>query len=116
MRKTERKEIYSTYLRTILDEGGPNNFVIFTEPLSKRFVQFAGSRGDRLVIVDIPKKQLSADEVERLNTIFVLFEEMDYAFQCELTIEQGVLIAEKIFLDIFEVSNDYSINVDVNLD
>jgi hypothetical protein len=116
MRKSERKEIYSTYLNTLLTDGGSNNFVIFTDPLTKRFIQFAGSKGNRLVIIDLPKKSLLTKEEERLITIFVLFEEMKYSFQCEVTPEQGVLIAEKVFLDVFEVSDDYTINAEITLD
>ncbi|MHA2346938.1 MAG: hypothetical protein ACXACP_09490 [Candidatus Hodarchaeales archaeon] len=116
MRKNQRKRIFSTYLTTILKDGGSNNFVIFTDALTKRFVQFVGCKDDKLVIVDIPKQQLLPKEVDRLKTIFVLFEEMEFAFQGEVSPEQGVLIADKIFLDVYESSDDYTVNVDIILE
>jgi hypothetical protein len=116
MRKNQRKELFLSYLTTILYEGGENNFVIFTDIESKRFVQFAGSRGDRLLIVDIPKVALNKEERKTLQRIFVLFEEMENSFQGEVTPEQGSLVAEKLFRDVFLSSDSYSVAAELTLE
>ena len=98
LRKKERKRIFQSYLETIIYEGGENNFVVFTETESKKFLQYAGSKGDRVVIIDIPKVALNSQEEKLLLETIVTLEETDQSYQALVTPEQGVLIAEKIFL------------------
>ncbi|MFX0183645.1 MAG: hypothetical protein ACFE95_11235 [Candidatus Hodarchaeota archaeon] len=117
MRKNQRLEIYQTYLHTILSEGGSGNFVIFTDPISERSVQFIAEKWDRLVVIDIPKVALSKDETKRLKDFFgVLFESIEYTYQAEVTPEQGAKCAEKIFRDVYLLPDSYNIEAKLNLE
>jgi hypothetical protein len=100
----------------LIHEGGANNFVVFTETISKKFLQFAGSNGDRLVIIDIPKVAINPEEKKLLLGTIVILEEADSSYQVLVTPEQGALIAEKIFLDVFFVSDSYSFETELHLD
>lgn len=116
LRKKERKRIYQSYLESLIYEGGNNNFVVFSETISKKFLQFAGSRGDRLVIIDIPKVALDKREKKLLLETIVILEEADASYQVLVTPDQGVLIAEKIFIDVFQVTHDYSFTAELTLE
>ncbi len=115
MRKNERKKIFKMYLESLIYEGGSNNFVIFSDITSNRFIQAAGGKGDRLIIIDLPKASLDKNEIIALKKIFVLFEEMDQAFQGQATPDQGSLIIEKIFRDVFLLPDHYSVDIELNL-
>jgi hypothetical protein len=117
MRKQKRLEIIRTYLNTIINEGGSSNIVIFTDPETKKFVQFIGERGDRLLILDIPNVELSVNEERRLKDIFIaLLEPTEYAYQAQVTLDQGVKVTEKIFRDVFLVPDTYNIETEINLE
>jgi hypothetical protein len=116
MRKNQRLEIYNSYLQTILSEGGSGNFVIFTDPISEKFVQFVAEKGDRLVLIDIAKVALSKDETKRLKDFFgALFESFEYSYQAEVTPEQGAKCAEKFFRDVYLLPDSYNIETKLNL-
>ena len=116
MRKKERKRIYQSYLESLIYEGGTNNIVIFTEISSKKFLQFVGSNGDRLVMLDVPFVALDKSEKKLLLETIVILEEADVSYQVLVTPEQGALIAEKIFLDVFFVSHSYSFETELTLE
>ncbi|MHA1977873.1 MAG: hypothetical protein ACW98I_13280 [Candidatus Hodarchaeales archaeon] len=103
------------YLESLIYDGGAQNFVIFSEISTKRFIQVTGRNGGRLVIIDIPKVSLDENEEKALKRIFVLFEEMEKAYQGQATPEQGSLIIEKIFREIFLLSDNYSIETELTL-
>jgi hypothetical protein len=116
MRKNQRLEIYNSYLQTILSEGGSGNFVIFTDPISEKFVQFVAEKGDRLVLIDIAKVALSKDETKRLKDFFgALFESFEYSYQAEVTPEQGAKCVEKFFRDVYLLPDSYNIETKLNL-
>ena len=115
MRKNERKKIFKMYLESLIYEGGSKNFAIFSDISSKRFVQAAGANGDRLIIIDVPKVSLDKNEKTTLERIFVLFEEMEEAYQGQATPEQGSLILEKIFREVYLLPDNYSIETELNL-
>jgi hypothetical protein len=50
-----------------------------------------------------------------LETIVIL-EKADVSYQVLVTPEQGALIAEKIFLDVFFVSDSYSFETELTLE
>ena len=109
-------EIIRTYLNTILYEGGSSNIAIFTDLETKRFVQFIGERGDKLLLLDIPKAELNSEEEQRLHDIFnALLEPTVYAYQAQVTVEQGVKVAEKVFRDVFLLPDSYNIECELNL-
>ena len=116
MRKQERKRIYQSYLETLIYEGGTNNFVIFTETTSKKFLQFVGSIGDRMVMLDVPFVALNKNEMKLLLETIVILEKADVSYQVLVTPEQGALIAEKIFLDVLFVSHSYSFETELTLE
>ncbi len=118
MRKKERHSIFRTYLKTILQEGGSGNFVVFTDLETNKFVQFAATKGEKVVLIDIPKQSLSKEEVNRLNDYFgaLLGEPTDYAYQAEVSVEQGAICAEKIFRDVYQLHERYSIETKINLE
>lgn len=116
MRKNQRHELFLSYLQTILSEGGSGNFVIFNDPISEKFVQFVAERGDRLMIIDIPKITLSNDETMRLKAIFgALFTSTASSFQAEVSLEQGAKCTEKIFRDVFLLPDTYNVETKLNL-
>jgi len=117
MRKNERLEIFRSYLKSLIYEGGENNFVIFTDIQTNKFVQFAGSNGERLIILDIPMQSVSKDEENLLNSIFeALIEPMDNSFQALVTPDQGARVAEKVFRDVFLLPDTYNIEVEIKLE
>jgi hypothetical protein len=103
-------------LETLIHEGGTNNIVIFTETSSKKFLQFVGSNGDRLVMLDVPFVALDKSERKLLFETIVILEEADISYQVLVTPEQGALIAEKVFLDVFFVSHSYSFETELTLE
>jgi hypothetical protein len=91
--------------------------VIFTDPDSAKFVQFIGEKGDKLLLIDIPKVELNPEEERRLKEIFsALFESTEYAYQAEVTPDQGVKVTEKIFRDVFLVPDTYNIKTEIKLE
>ncbi len=116
MRKQQRLEIIHSCLNKILNEGGSFNFVVFTDPDSNKFLQFIGEKGDRLLLIDMPKVELRADEERRLNMIFsALFKPTEYAYQAQVTPDQGVKVTEKIFREVFLAPDTYNIETDIKL-
>lgn len=117
MRKKERYSVFRSYLKTILEDGGSGNFVIFTDPKTNKFVQFAASKGDKIVLIDIPMQSLSKEETNRLEYHFgALLGPTDYAYQGEVSVEQGAICAEKIFRDVYQLSERYSIETKITLE
>jgi len=117
MRKQKRLDLIRTYLETILYEGKDGAFVIFTDPESEKFVQFAGDKDDRLLVIDVPEVELTKDERKRLVDIFgAMLESNDYAFQAQVTIDQAVKVSEKIFREVFLSPDVYNIEVKLNLE
>ncbi|MFX0087711.1 MAG: hypothetical protein ACFFAU_18820 [Candidatus Hodarchaeota archaeon] len=116
MKKQQRLDIIHSCLNKILNEGGSANLVIFTDPDSTKFVQFIGKRGGRLLLIDIPKVELKADEERRLNEIFSpLLEPTEYTYQAQVTPDQGVKVTEKIFRGVFLSPDTYNIGTEINL-
>ena len=100
----------------MLSEGGPGNFVIFSDPISNKFVQFVSEKSDRVVIIDIPKVALSKDEIKRFKDFFdALFISIEYSYQAEVSLNQGVMSTEKIFRDVYLLSDSYNIETKLNL-
>lgn len=66
MKREERIEVFKERLLKITREGGSGNFVIFKEPTTGKFIQFAGERGKQTVLCDIPGQQLTRDQTEKL--------------------------------------------------
>ena len=64
MNTQERKNIYLENLKTIIEDGGENNYVVFREPRSEKSLQYAGAKGDGITI-DIPYKSLDEKEMNR---------------------------------------------------
>ncbi len=99
-----------------MSEGGKNNQVIFTEPNSGKYIQFISARGDKLLIIDIPKGSFNKEERKRLIDRFhPLLEEFDHSWQAEISLLQGSIIAESIFRDIFLLSDNYSFETKLSL-
>ncbi len=117
MKKKERQSIILSYLKTIVQEGGSGNFVIFTDPDTNRFVQFAATKGEKVVLIDIPKQSLSKQETIRLVDYFgALIQPTDYSYQAEMSVDQGAICAEKIFRDVYQLPDKYSIEIKINLE
>jgi hypothetical protein len=64
---TARRELIRVLERLIERDSGA--FVVVDVKGASRFVQFAGSRDDPLII-DVPSEQLSAEETERARLLF----------------------------------------------
>jgi hypothetical protein len=116
LRKKERKKIFQAYLESLIYEGGTNNIAVFTETSSKKFLQFVGSNGDRMIMLDVPFVALDKSERKMLLETIVILEKADVSYQVLVTPEQGALIAEQIFLDVFFVSNSYSFETELTLE
>ena len=69
-----------------------------------------------MVMLDIPFVALNKSEKKRLLETIVILEEADVSYQVLVTPEQGALIAEKIFLDVFYVTDSYSFETELNLE
>jgi len=116
LRKRQRLKIFQSFLETILFEGGRNNLLIFTDPNSEKCIQFAAAKGDKLLIIYLPKASFNKEETQRLIDRFrPLIEEFEESWKAEISIQQGPLIAESIFHDIFLLSDDYSFETEITL-
>lgn len=96
-------------------------FLILDNPQSKKLIQFAFDHETKNIFLDIPLQELS--EAEYLKCKAVLGEKavdvilgQTIALQEEYPFKQiGAIteIVEKIFLYVFHLPTDYSVNVDV---
>ena len=55
-------------IEKMMKKDGPHTFVIFEEPLSGKFVQFAGNKQEELLF-DLPSDQMDKEELERAKKI-----------------------------------------------
>lgn len=69
-----------------------------------------------MVMLDVPFVALDKNEKKMLLETIVILEEADVSYQVLVTPEQGALIAEKIFLDVFSVPDSYSFDTELTLE
>ncbi len=119
-------------LSSLLQRRNGDAFVIFEEKRSRKFVQFAGSVHDELLL-DLPCQTLSPAEIERAKS---LFETLGYSgpetyplytdpsmrtvagiqttFQMELghDVEQAAKITLAIFENVYGYSSDFQLVIE----
>ncbi|MFW9996485.1 MAG: hypothetical protein ACFFD4_30860 [Candidatus Odinarchaeota archaeon] len=115
MQKEQREQVFKIYLETVLKEGGTGNFVIFTDPLSEKFVQFVGDMGKSSLVLDVPKAIVNESEEGLLFRYLPAVHKLEYSYQVQVTVSQGAYLADSIFLDVFRLPGDYSIQVELQL-
>lgn len=115
MEKKERiREIYNA-IKSAIDNR--EVFVIIENPESGKFVQFAIEHDEKIMIMDIPLTELTTSELDKLKT--EVGEEGAYLATGELitiqksfkfdVINEASQMVEKIFIEIFNLSEDYRI-------
>jgi hypothetical protein len=103
------------------------SFVVFEDRLSKKFVQFAGSRWERLLL-DLPTQPLDPDEMRRASAFFAkrgvqlhtwTVEGPDgerreqSSFQLELgaDVERAAKLALGVFREVYHLPPDFSLEI-----
>lgn len=107
-------------LKGLLSRENEDSFVIFSDQQTKRFVQFAGSEHENLLL-DLPIQSLSTQEIEQVQRIandsFDL-KVVTTSFGLNIDLGKDYKIAVKIALDImhqvFELSRDFELEVEEN--
>ena len=127
MKKKERLKIFKDNLRKLVKEGNEGSFVVF-DATAEKFVQFAGSKEEELLICDIPLQELSKDEEKRLIEIEEFSggegsedvktgEQISYqAIFDKGDIERAADLTERIFIRVFGLPHDYDVSVTLNLE
>jgi len=101
------------YIKRIVNEGGDNNFVIFEDKNTGKFIQYAGTKGDPVLICDIPFHQLTPEEEDAL--IEMGFTKGEISYQALVDYEDAAELADEIFTEIFNLQ-DYKLKVELNLE
>lgn len=91
-----KDERIRTELLSMMKKEGPYTFLIFEEPKSGKFVQFAGNQNEELLF-DLPSDQLSKDELQKASKILKGYDikhetSPTYTDETE-TVENGTLSA-----------------------
>ena len=110
-----------------MKEGNEGSFVVF-DATAEKFVQFACSKEEELLICDIPLQELSKDEEKRLIEIEEFSggegsedvktgEQISYqAIFDKGDIERAADLTERIFIRVFGLPHDYDVSVALNLE
>jgi len=133
LRLSETNKI-RTALDLLMGQGGTGSFVIFEDPRSGKFVQFAGANNENLLL-DLPTLPLSDDETTRAREFFkqfgiespVLYEadnakkgivQKFISFQMDLdkNTERAARIVAAIFQQIYQFPPDTAMVARVNLE
>ena len=115
-----RIELYKDNLNKLLqrEEG---YFIIFEDTKTKKFVQFEASAHAKQLLLDLPTREegLSKEQIQKLNGLLIfdgnsieLFSKED-PFQASFINKTDYVaeIIERIFLEIFNLPNDYTVSV-----
>lgn len=125
MKKEERLRIFHTNLSKLIEKGEEGSFVVFNA--GERVIQFAGDKKTGLVC-DIPLAELSKEEEERLQALdefssgehardAATNELVSYQTVCNKEeIDKAVELTERIFTEVFKLTDAYEVSVEVNLE
>ena len=121
------KKLEQALVRLMNNPDG--EFVIASDSLSNRFIQFAGSSNESL-IVDLPIQTLEADEIKRAVRLFSeygvkherwkLFDEpggkpvgIQAGFNLKVgnDIKKAVEIAMRVFKEVYKVPDNFNLNI-----
>ncbi len=115
----DRVEKFKASVRNVIESK--KEFLIFDNPQSRKFIQFVFNHEAENIFLNIPLQGLSEKEYLQCNKILgehavdvILGQTM--ALQEEYSFKQMNLVTEtveKIFLDVFHLPHDYSVNVEV---
>ena len=115
MNSEERNRLISNHLRTIIEEGGEFSYLVSKKKNTEKMIMYTGS-GNK-VTLDIPFKVMRQEEKNRFFQEFPSgFKRATYAFTKETTIEEATEISEKIFRKVFQAEEDFSLEIEVELD
>lgn len=116
----DRIKLYSDNLNKLLqrEEG---YFIIFEETKTKKFVQFQASVHAKQLLLDIPTREqgLSEEQIQKLNELLIFDGSSIELFSKENPFQVSFInktdyvaeIIERIFLEIFNLPNDYIVKI-----
>ena len=120
MKRNERTNQIKTALNRLVEEGTEGSFLIFENPKTEKFVQFAFVDG---LICDIPLAELSREEENKIKSIMgegardvETGKSVSYQKWFESDkIDKAVEFVEKIFINIFKLPESYRIECNINI-
>lgn len=111
----ERSTIISKYLNTIIERGSDLSYLISKKKNTDKMIMYSliGNR----VTVDIPYKNMRRDERVKFNKEFDgEFQKATYAYTKEASVEEASEITDRVFYKVFGADDDYSIDIEFELD
>ena len=95
----------------LMEKEGPYTFVVFEEPSTGKFVQFAGSKNEELLF-DLPSDQLSKEEFDRAKAILATY---DITHEISPTYTDATETVEAGTLAVFSthINNDIDLAVEL---
>ncbi|MFS4466842.1 hypothetical protein [Maribacter sp. 2210JD10-5] len=104
-------------LEELLLKETPNAAVIFEEPSTQKFIQFAGSKTEELLF-DFPSSQLSAAEFEKATTILKEYQIEHHAGTfstfskpIEKNIDLAIELISKIMIEVLGTDEDVKLTI-----
>ena len=122
----ETLEKIEAALHRLLKSENPNSFVIFEEPVTKKYVQFAGGRyyGDTLyvheLLFSVPQIQMTSEEIDKANELLsplgIKSEEMgswgkDFIKKMESNVEEATQVTSIVLRKVFLFEPDVEIHI-----
>ena len=95
----------------MMAKEGPHSFVIFEEPISGKYVQFAGNKNEDLLF-DLPSDQLSKEEFDKAKAILATY---DITHEISPTYTDATETVEAGTLAVFSKHIDNDIDLAVEL-
>lgn len=125
-------ETIRSSLNKLAQSDSDNAFVVFSDKQTGRFLQFAGSRQQNLLL-DLPTQMLSPDEFETAQAVFKEYgtdleasplldkpggEVVDAHFGFNLSfgkeVDAAARVAHYIMLTVFELKDNFELSVEEN--
>ena len=122
------KKLHEALVRLMNNPDG--EFVIASDSLSNKFIQFSGS-SKKSLIVDLPIQTLSPDEIKRAARLFseygvnherwAVLDEPDggkvgiqagFNLKVGRDIKKAVVIAMKVFSEVYKFSDDFNLDIE----
>lgn len=126
-------ERIKTALRALLNRSNDDAFVIFEEKASGKYVQFAGSL-DQPLLLDLPLQALTAEEQRRASVLFnelatgdatqadlydqregqVVGQQVSYQLVFDRDAERAADVTSRIFDEIYHLPAEFDLTVTEN--
>mgnify|MGYP000601386361 CR=1 FL=1 len=118
MNEAERKSLINESIKKIHEKiscGCAGGYLIITDKKTGKYVQCSIHAGEEYVLIEVPEGQLSAEEIDKvLNVLSRFSAEKDIiGFQIRVDTDKAPDVIEKIFLNGFNLPNDFDIEIEI---